>query len=265
MKIGVGQSDFTLGNPQRNCEHVASLLADAAQQGVDVLVLPELASSGYAFTSTAEAWAASELVPGGPFGNMLADWSKPGRLVVSGICERAGDKVYNSAAVYGGGQHLATYRKLHLFNTEKPVFTPGEEEPPVVEFGGFRYGVLICYDWFFPEVSRLLALRGAHILLHPANLVLSHCQEAMKTRSIENRVFTATANRIGEERGIAFTGKSQITAQNGSLLCRAESDSTGVISAEVDLTLAASKRVTERNDLFGDRRPEFYSGLIDLG
>jgi len=259
LKIGVAQANFQLADRAANLEIIHELLDEAARGGVDVLVLPELANSGYNFDTPAEAESVAEVADDGPVCRLLRDWSAGGRLAVSGLCERGTDALYNSAVVYADGQLLTVYRKTHLFANESTFFRPGAEKPPVVDFNGHRFGVMICFDWFFPEVTRGLALRGAQVVLHPANLVLPYCQAAMLTRSIENRVFTATANRSGSERGVSFSGMSQITGPKGELLIRATGDLRGVISVDIDPARADDKWVTPANDLFDDRRPEFYT------
>ncbi len=264
LKTGVAQANFHLGDRTANLEIIHELLNEAARGGVDVLVLPELANSGYNFETLAEAESVAEVADDGPVCRLLRDWSSSGRLVVSGLCERGTDALYNSAVVYAGGELLAVYRKTHLFANESSFFRPGAEKPPVLEFRGQRYGVMICFDWFFPEVARSLALRGAQIILHPANLVLPYCQKAMITRSIENRIFTATANRIGSERGLAFSGLSQVTSPKGEVLAQAGGDSAGVVWAEIDLNEADNKWVTRQNHLFNDRRPEMYGDLVQV-
>jgi len=261
LKIGVAQADFTLADRSANLEIIRSLLAEAAELDVDVLVLPELANSGYNFESLAQAESAAEVADEGPVCRLLRDWSADGRLVVSGLCERAGKVLYNSAVVYAAGKLETVYRKAHLFANESSFFRPGTQKPPVVQFHGQQFGVMICFDWFFPEFARSLALRGVQIILHPANLVLPYCQKAMITRSIENRVFTATANRTGDERGLAFSGLSQITSPTGELLAQAGGEFSGVVWAEVDLNQADNKWVTKQNHLFNDRRPELYDEL----
>lgn len=265
LKIGVAQADFQVAQREANLAILRGLLDKAAQNGVDVLVLPELANSGYNFDTPAEAESVAEVVDEGPACRLLREWSVGGRLAVSGLCERAGDLLFNSAVVYAGGELLSVYRKTHLFANESAFFQPGAQKPPVLEFGGSRFGVMICFDWFFPEVARGLALRGAQIILHPANLVLPYCQKAMITRSIENRVFTATANRTGSERGLAFSGLSQVTSPTGDLLAQAGGDLAGVAWAEVDLSQADDKWVTRQNHLFNDRRPELYDDLVQAG
>lgn len=261
LKIGVAQADFKLADREANLEIFRGLLDEAARAGVDVLVLPELANSGYNFDSLAEAESVSEVVDEGPACHLLRAWSAAGRMVVSGLCERGGDALYNSAVVYADGHLLAVYHKAHLFANERRFFRPGDAKAPVVDFREHHFGVMICFDWFFPEMARSLALRGAQIILHPANLVLPYCQKAMLTRSLENRVFTATANRTGDERGLAFSGMSQVTAPNGERLVQAGVDFSGVVWAEVDLNEADNKWVTAQNHLFEDRRPELYDDL----
>ena len=125
---------------------------------------------------------------------------------------------------------------------------------------------MICFDWFFPESARILALKGADIICHPANLVLPYCQDAMITRCLENRIYVVTANRTGEEQRNGkkwlYTGKSQITSPDARILYRAaeESDEVGVI--DIDVQLARNKRLNKYNDLFAERRVELYQDLI---
>jgi predicted amidohydrolase len=126
--------------------------------------------------------------------------------------------------------------------------------------------MMICFDWFFPESARCLALAGAEILLHPSNLVLFKCQGSMPTRCLENAVYAITANRTGsDDRGdveVAFTGKSQITGPQGDVL--AITDATGECTriVEIDVAPARDKRITDRNDRFGDRRPATYERIL---
>jgi predicted amidohydrolase len=126
---------------------------------------------------------------------------------------------------------------------------------------------MICFDWLFPESARCLALDGADILLHPSNLVLPYCQDAMRTRCLENRVFAVTANRCGAEEGrgeqLRFTGSSQVTGPRGEVLSRAPEHREHLEVLEIDLAQARDKRVTPRNDLFASRQPDTYDGLRD--
>jgi predicted amidohydrolase len=126
---------------------------------------------------------------------------------------------------------------------------------------------MICFDWWFPESARILALMGSDIICHPANLILPQCQQAMFTRSLENGVFSATANRIGTEaRGgkapLVFTGKSQILDNMGRVLTSLGEKETGVSVVNIDVRQARNKKITPRNDRFEDRRPTLYRRLI---
>ena len=126
---------------------------------------------------------------------------------------------------------------------------------------GTTIGLLICFDWIFPEAARTLALAGATLLCHPSNLVLPHCPDAMITRCLENRVFAVTANRVGEERRgvtpLRFIGLSQVVSPRGERLARCGAVDEGAATAVIDPG-AFDKRLTPRNDLWEDRRPDIY-------
>lgn len=261
LRVAVAQMEPKVDDVDANLVNVKKILKIAGEKGVDLLVLPELANSGYMFRSMDEALARSEAIPIGPLSTILLEWSQEGGVVVAGICEMKKGHLYNSAAVFADGKHLATYHKIHLFDRENEWFLPGNEEPPVVDCKGKKIGVMVCFDWAFPEVARILALKRAEIILHPANLVLPYCQNAMITRSIENRVFTATANRVGTERGVIFSGMSQITSPKGEVLLRLKEEKLKVAWADIDLSLARDKMITKRNDVIEDRRPSIYGRL----
>jgi predicted amidohydrolase len=155
------------------------------------------------------------------------------------------------------------YRKTHLFQDEKDLFLPGDTGFQIYEHRGARIGMMICFDWFFPEAARTLALRGAQIIAHPANLVLPWCQTAMATRSLENAVFSVTANRCGTEtlgeKQLTFTGASQVLDPQGQRLLQAPPGGEAVAVCEIEPAQADQKRIGSRNDRFADRRPEFYA------
>ena len=261
MRIAVGQMEPKICEMEENLARVRYILEEADRDGVSVLVLPELCNSGYVFQTIDEAKDSAEWIPDGAMSKLLQEWTKKDRLVVAGICEQSEEGLYNSAAVFRNGDYVLTYRKVHLFLDEIDWFSSGKEEPPVLEYHGVQFGIMICFDWIFPEMTRVLALNGAQVILHPANLVLPYCQDAMVTRSIENRVFTATANRIGTERGINFSGLSQITDFKGNRLIQMDGESVGVASVEIDPELAKDKSITKRNDIFKDRQPSIYKRI----
>lgn len=229
----------------------------------DLWVLPELFNSGYLFTHVDEVKALAEPIPDGETAQFLIDFARTHHTsVIAGMAERYEDRLYNSSIMVDTSGLVSVYRKIHLFDREKLWFSPGDQSFHVSSLGAASVGMMICFDWFFPESARSLALQGADIIAHPANLVLPFCQNAMVTRCLENRVFAVTTNRIGTEHRdgmtLTFTGKSQITSPNGTILFQADDNNEIAYSCKIDLTYARNKNVTGSNHLFDDRRPEMY-------
>jgi predicted amidohydrolase len=249
------------GDVAANINVLQCLLTDVR---ADLLVLPELANSGYMYASPSDLMPFAEPGDGsGLFLSALREFAaRMGGIIVTGLAERGPGGIYNSAAAVSGNGVLQVYRKTHLFADEKHLFLAGDTGFQVFEHGRVRIGMMVCFDWFFPESVRTLALRGAQIVAHPANLVLPYCQTAMVTRCLENRVFAITANRYGaEELGevcLTFTGASQMLDTHGRRVLEAPAEANCVATREIDPSLADDKRVGEHNDLFGDRRPELY-------
>jgi predicted amidohydrolase len=255
------QTDPVFGEVARNLDAAEAALRDVE---ADLVVLPELFSTGYSFRDRAEAERLAEPFPDGPTVRRLLAWSRRGGAAfVAGFAERAGGRVHNAAAIVADGRPLGRYRKVHLFGFEREVFDAGDETFPVVEHRGLRVGTMVCFDWIFPESARSLALAGADVIAHPSNLVLPWCQRAMPLRALENGVYAATANRVGaEERPprprLRFTGGSLVVAPDGEVLASAGPDAPGVVAAEVSVARARDKRLPSGNDRLADRRPSLY-------
>ena len=233
-------------------------------QSADLFVLPELFTTGYQFVSREEAIALAENIPDGKTSQALLQLAKKiNAVIVAGIAEREGDAVYNSALIVGPDGFIGRYRKAHLFDTEKEIFQPGNIPFKVFDLGFARVGIMICFDWRFPETARTLALQGADIIAHPANLVLQHCPQAMITRSLENGLFTVTADRGGIEERILgqplkFMGQSQVVDPLGNVLYRASLTEEEVHVVEIDIDLARNKYLNPNNHIFEDRRADLY-------
>jgi 5-aminopentanamidase len=255
------QTSPRFGEVARNLDE-----ASAALRGVEaaLVVLPELFATGYAFRDRAEAESLAEPFPAGLTTDALLALSRQtGGVVVGGLVERDGARLYNAAAVVAAGRPLVCYRKVHLFGFEREVFDAGSGPFPVVEHAGLKVGVMICFDWRFPEAARTLALAGADVLAHPSNLVMPHAQAAMVTRCLENVVYAVTANRVGSEHRpprppLSFTGASVIVSPHGETLARGSADRPDVLRASMDLALARSKVLGSGNDVFAERRPGTY-------
>jgi 5-aminopentanamidase len=264
MRIGVYQSDPVFGDVGANIEQA---FKDLPAGEADLWVLPELFNTGYQFVSQEETLALAEEIPGGrtcrDMKELAANLSS---ILVFGMAERVENCCYNSAALVGPQGFIGVYRKAHLFFEEKEFFKPGDTGFQVFDVGWAKIGIMICFDWFFPETARVLSLLGADILCHPSNLVLPFCQKAMVTRSLENAVYSVTANRVGTEaRGgkepLAFTGGSQILGPSGRILSGLNDREKGWAVVEIHVEEARNKKITVHNDRFQDRRPEFYSRL----
>jgi predicted amidohydrolase len=263
LRIGYIQNEPIYGQRDDNLQKVAAQLQEI---DADLVVLPEMFSTGYLFASHDELLVMAEEVPGGPTTAALQEWATATETVlVGGLPERTGDRVYNSAVVMGPNGLLGIYRKLHLFLDEKELFEPGTEEPTPINIGDVPIGILICFDWIFPEATRVLALKGAQVVCHCANLVLPYCQPAMVTRAIENRIFIVTSNRVGtEQRGdreLRFTGMSQIVTSQGEVLHRASESDPAAAVVEIEPAMALDKWITPKNHLFYDRRVDLYQNL----
>jgi len=234
-----------------------------ASSPADLYVLPELFNTGYLFSSINELENLAESIPDGETTQRLTHFATQHHCsIVVGVAEKDNTNIFNSAALLGPNGYIATYRKIHLFDEEKRWFTPGNAPFKVYDLGNVKIGIMICFDWIFPESARSLAMLGADIICHPANLVLPHCQDAMVTRCLENGIFAITANRIGSEsradKTLKFTGMSQITSNRGKILARASKDKEEVTVVDFDPTLARSKNITPNNELLTDRRPNLY-------
>ncbi len=261
MRVGFLQFAPVFGNKQANLERIRRWVLEAPS--LDLLVLPELATTGYLFLSRDEVAAVAEPVPDGPTSEFFLDLAQQRNLlIVAGLVERDGTHLYNSAAAFHPDGTTRVYRKVHLFWNEKDLFEPGNLGFPVWLYRGARLGLMICFDWYFPEAARTLALKGAEILLHPANLVLPWGQTGMQYRALENRVFAVTANRTGEEhRGgqhLAYTGGSQIVAPNGDVRLRVGREAEGIFFVDLDPGEARNKQITPKNHPFHDLRPDQY-------
>ena len=261
MRTGIYQNNPEFGEVSKNLERAINKLERIE---ADLVVLPELFSTGYQFISDKEVESLAESIPDGPTCQTLIKYACSKKMyMVFGIAERDGDKLFNSAVLIGPDGYIGKYRKSHLFYEEKFFFSPGDTGFNVYDIGTARLGIMICYDWWFPEAARTLALRGADIICHPANLVLSGCQKAMVTRSLENAVYSATANRIGAEarngkEELRFTGNSQIISPDGQVILVLENNKERIAVVDIDIERARDKSITKLNDRFLDRRPDMY-------
>ncbi len=260
-KVGVLQFEPKLFQVDQNLNYLRKMLEDIE---ADLVVLPELATSGYVFNSLDEVKSLAEDAKTGKTAQLFTQLSQElDCSFVVGFPENDQGKLYNSSSLFNPNGEIFTYRKTHLFFEEKLFFTPGDSGLNVYPAkGGVKVGMMVCFDWQFPESARTLALRGAQIIAHPSNLVLPWCQKAMTIRSLENRVFSITSNRTGTEingdKELYFTGMSQILNTKGEILTSLTKTEEGINFVRINPSDALSKQVTEHNNAFTDRRPDMY-------
>ena len=248
MKVGFFQMGLELLDVDANVNKAVKILENTT---ADLMVLPELFNSGYAFKTKKEVERCAESIPGYTTEKLREVAADRNMIIVAGICEKKSDAYYNSAVLITE-KDTHVYRKVHLFLDEKKFFTPG------TRFSVFdSVGIMICFDYFFPEAARTLMLKGAKLIAHPSNLILPYCPDAMVLRSLENRVFSVTCNRMDEERGLHFIGQSQIVDSKGTVLYRAGTEEEVVIK-DINLEDADNKFVTKRNNILEDRAPHTY-------
>jgi predicted amidohydrolase len=259
MKLNVALLQFRpeLAETAKNLEKVRLMLENV--QDADLVVIPELANSGYNFRSPAEAVETSETIKDGDFSAMLIeDAKKKNRYIVSGVNERDGDRLYNTALLAGPGGYIGKYRKIHLFVDEKDFFEAGDLGLPVFDLDGFKLGIQICFDYLFADAWRILAQKGANLVCHPSNLITENAYRALPGQALMNRIFIATANRTGTEGELTFCGQSIIFAPDGSTLLKTPREGEHIAQCEIDITLSHDKMITRRNHVFEDRRTDLY-------
>jgi 5-aminopentanamidase len=259
MRVAVVQTNPLFGEVKKNVQAALALMETA---NADLYVLPELFNTGYNFSDQKEVNALSEPAEGWTASTLVEFAKQHSCSIVFGFAEKA-EKNYNSSALVGHNGLIGVYRKVHLFYRENIFFAPGNLGFPVFDLPIGKIGMMVCFDWLYPESARSLALKGAQLIAHPSNLVLPYCPDGMVTRCLENKIFTATADRVGEEqRGgidLKFIGSSEIVAPNGKILCRLGEKEPGIAVADIDVALADKKQINEFNHMLHGRRPDQYT------
>lgn len=289
MKLGVAQFTPVFKDVDANVRRIEQLIRTTE---VDILVLPELATSGYFFHSTEEARPYTLAADSAHMQLIVKAAQETGRVVVCGFAEssvktledstnafsRGSHVLYNSALIAGPDIVTTVYRKTHLFYKENLVFEPGDTGFNVVHLRHLdcNLGTMICYDWRFPEAARTLALKGADVIACPSNLITHIWRKAMPVRALENKVYLAVANRAGTEtnnnESVTFNGDSVIYSYNSEVLAASNPTITSadeidvasnsindcILIAEVDPAATRTKTINSFNDILADRRPELY-------
>jgi predicted amidohydrolase len=262
IKLELVQFAPVLGDSELNIDKMKKYVENSTSQ---IIVFPELATSGYFFTQKDELEAVA-LESTGEVIEEFQDLAEENeQIIIFGFPEIEGEEFYNSAVILLPDKSLSSiYRKSHLFYKESKVFEPGNTGFFTIDYQDWdlKIGIMICYDWRFPEAARTLALQGADLIVCPANLVTGVWQGVMQARALENKVYMAVCNRIGSEKKdfekLDFNGESTIISYNGKPLCTSGEDNEISIVAEIYPDKTRDKSFNEFNNIFEDRRPELY-------
>lgn len=272
MRIAGIQTDVSFKNVSANLDLLEHTLKQEVQLGTDLTVFPECFAAGYCFDSLDEALPFAEPVPGPITDRVSAVCRRLNTRVVFGMLERSGSDVFNTAVLVAPDGIAGTYRKVHLPYLGVDRFTtPGDRPFEVFETAGVRIGMLICYDGGFPEAARVLALRGADLIVLPTNWPPGGAYMAefsINSRAMENGIYFAAVNRIGTENGFSFIGKSRICSPVGATMSSVDDAIPGVVRADIDPQLARTKRIVRVPgkhliDRMADRRPEMYGAICE--
>lgn len=263
------QMEPRFGQVKSNLESSLKWIEKASRKGADIVVLPELCTTGYVFKNRAELFSLSEVIPYGPSIEAWSEVSKKNNLyVVAGIAEKDKENLYNSAVIIGPEGYIGTYRKNHLSNEEKRYFELGNLGFQVFQTDIGRVGILICYDIWFPEAVRINALQGSDLICVPTNWSdIKNQRSSESAMAVHltmanahcNGIFIACANRVGEEKGVLFNGQSIIVDNHGwPITPPASKEKEEMILATCHLLKARNKNFSEHNLIMEDRRTDLY-------
>jgi len=270
--VAAAQLDIKLGETQTNLARMLAYAGEAAGNGANLIIFPECSLTGYQFDSREEALSYAEIVPGPAVKAIASMCLELHVYVIFGLLAQSEEKLFNTSVLVGPGGLIYAYHKNHIaFQAVDRFVEKGDRPFELCETPKLRIGLELGYDTFFPEAARVHSLLGADLVVLQTNFATSSLVEraarVTTTRAIENKVFVVWCNRVGQERGYPFRGRSKIMDPMGMALARASDDNEEIIYAELDTTKSRTKRITHfanewELDRFGDRRPELYGEIV---
>jgi predicted amidohydrolase len=274
VKVAGAQIDIRLGDKDGNLRKISSCCREAAANGARIIIFPELALTGYNFDDLAEIKPVAESVPG-PATTVIHQICRDlDILVLFGLIESTGSEFYNSAVLVDSGGVAGNYRKIHLpYLGGDRFLTPGNRPFTACRTCYGKIGWIICYDGSFPECARVLALQGAEMVALCTNWPDdpdSACSReyVSRARAVENHIFYLAVNRVGEERGVRFLGRSIFVNCDGSTLAEGSPEREEFIYADIDLDCARNRKIVfeagkYEMDRMKQRRPEYYRSICE--
>ncbi len=270
MQISGIQTDVSIADREANLRRMEHFIRQESEQGSRLIVFPECFVTGYCFETLQEGMSAAETMDGPSIKFASEQCARHNCYTVFGMLERSGDDLFNAAVLVGPDGLIGSYRKVHLpFLGVDRFTTPGDRPFEVFEADGVKIGMLICYDGGFPEAARVLALKGADIVLLPTNWPPGAeymSAFSSNSRAMENGIYFAAVNRVGKERGFSFIGRSRICDPVGATIESADHTDECVLRATIDVEQSRQKRIVRvpgRHviDRMADRRPEMYDEI----
>jgi len=272
FKVAGVQMDIEFAEVEANLDKMQSRLEVTVSNGAQLTVFPECTTTGYCFTSLDEAKQVAETFDGPSVTRVSELCRYQNTMVIFGLLELDGDRVFNSLALVGPSGLLGTYRKIHLPHLGVDRFTtPGDRPFAVIQTPDLRIGMNICYDSSFPEAARALTVLGADLIALPTNWPPTSGLTAdviPNARALENHVYFMSVNRIGTERGFEFIGKSKICDPRGADMAFANHANEEILYASIDPMLARNKHLVSipgehEVHRMNDRRPDTYGILAE--
>ena len=266
LTLALVQMDSEFGNIEHNLARIIEHTRQARALGTQIIAFPELILCGShpdMLGSRLQELALSR--EDEPIQKLARAARESGVYLLAGFLERRDNTgaVYDSLAWCSPNGQIATYAKTHMYMTERKYFSFGQQSQVFdSEFG--KVGILICYELCFPEVARILALKGAEVILAPAAWgTLDEMQWPLyvRTRALENLIFTAAVNRAGVEGNLHYIGQSMVVHPLGNILGHLDTDQEQMLVTTVDLDQIAAAR--KRSEHWVDRRPELYGLIAD--
>lgn len=271
MKVAAVQVDVKIGEVTNNLSQIIQLLGETRSAGAELTIFPECALTGYCFSDLDEARQFAQPIPGPATDKIVAALMEFGGFAIFGMLEASENGVYNVAVLASGDGVIGVYRKIHLPGLGVDQFADYGDRPfAVYEVGDINVGIAICYDSAFPESIRTLTLQGADLIALPTNFPTgaeNMTKHVMNTRAMENKVYFAAVNRVGNERGFHFIGETTIADPDGNTIAKASGVDEEIHYFEVDSEKSRNKRIVRvpgkhAIDRLADRRPEMYGDLI---
>ena len=271
--VAAAQIDIKLGMVDTNLARMLAYAGEAAGNRADLVIFPECSLTGYQFDSREEALAAAQSVPGPATAAMSSLCTELNVHIIFGMLEQSGDRLFNTSVLVGPKGVVCSYHKNHVaFQAVDRFVEKGDRPFELCDMPKLRIGLELGYDTFFPEAARVHSLMGADLVVLETNFattgLVERAARVTTTRAIENKVYVVWCNRVGQERGYPFRGRSKVMDPMGMALARASDDNEEIIYAELEPAKARTKRVTHFTgewelDRFGDRRPELYGLIVE--